>query len=97
MEFQKITITVPKNMVVQSKRLIETGMFANFSDLVRTGIRNEIINMNQMNEEWLDEKYIYSDKKFMAEAKKSMKDDKAGKGRIFKSKEEMREYLNKLK
>lgn len=84
-------------MVVQSKRLIETGMFANFSDLVRTGIRNEIINMNQMNEEWLDEKYIYSDKKLLADVKKSMAEYKAGKGKSFKSVQEMKEYLEKLK
>ncbi|MEK7072037.1 MAG: ribbon-helix-helix domain-containing protein [Patescibacteria group bacterium] len=42
-EIQRINITLPKKLVEKSKVLIDEGLFANFSELVREGIKNELL------------------------------------------------------
>ena len=41
-EIQRINITLPKKLVDNAKILIEEGIFSNFSELVREGIKDEI-------------------------------------------------------
>ncbi|MBU0471019.1 MAG: hypothetical protein KKF89_00280 [Nanoarchaeota archaeon] len=41
MEFKKVTISLPKNLYNQGINLVNKGLFSNFSDLVRSGIRIE--------------------------------------------------------
>ncbi|MBI2106975.1 hypothetical protein HYT57_03245 [Candidatus Woesearchaeota archaeon] len=48
-EVQRINITLPKNLVNKSKVLIDEGIYSNFSELVREGIKDEIeLNKNQI-------------------------------------------------
>lgn len=42
MKFQRINITLPEPLVKQSKILIKEGLFSNFSELVKTGIKDEL-------------------------------------------------------
>ena len=42
MKFQRINITLPEPLVKQSRILIEEGLFSNFSELVKTGIKDEL-------------------------------------------------------
>lgn len=42
MAFKKITLTIPEKLYNESMKLIAAGYFANFSDLVRAGLRDEI-------------------------------------------------------
>lgn len=41
-EFQRINITLPKRLVKKSRILIEEGLYSNFSELVREGIKDEL-------------------------------------------------------
>lgn len=41
-EVQRINITLPKRLVEKSRILIEEGLFSNFSELVREGIKDEL-------------------------------------------------------
>jgi hypothetical protein len=43
-----------------------------------------------------DEQYIYSDKKLIAGVKQSMREARAGKGKILKSDKEMDEYFKAI-
>ncbi|MBI2653548.1 hypothetical protein HYX02_01930 [Candidatus Woesearchaeota archaeon] len=48
-EIQRINITLPKKLVEKSKILIEEGLYSNFSELVREGIKDEIeLNKSQI-------------------------------------------------
>ncbi|MBI1935075.1 hypothetical protein HYS31_01415 [Candidatus Woesearchaeota archaeon] len=42
MEFKKVNITLPVQLYEQSKDLVEKGLYSNFSDLVRSGLRKKI-------------------------------------------------------
>lgn len=42
-EFQRINITLPKRLVEKSRVLLEEGIYSNFSELVREGIKNELL------------------------------------------------------
>lgn len=86
MEFRKVTISLPKNMYDAGIGLINRGLFSNFSDLVRSGIRNEFKEAQQMSNDF-DERSIYRDKALIAGVKKSMKEARAGKGRIVKARD----------
>ena len=88
MEFKKITISLPKNLYNESMHLVNSGLFSNFSDLVRTGIREELKELRQLTQDF-DEKFIYSDKKLISGVKQSMKEARAGKGKVLKSDKEM--------
>ena len=95
MEFKKVTISLPKNLYNQGMNLINKGLFSNFSDLVRSGIREEFKELQPVIRDF-GERLIYSDKDLIAGVKQSMKEAKAGKGKILKSNKEMDEYFGAL-
>lgn len=95
MEFKKLTISLPRNMYVEGMGLVNRGLFSNFSDLVRTGIREEFKQLQPVAKEF-DEELILNDKELIAGVKQSMKEARAGKGVVFKSSREMSKYLKKL-
>ena len=41
-EIQRINITLPKKLVEKTRILIDEGLYSNFSELVREGIKDEI-------------------------------------------------------
>ena len=95
MEFKKITISLPTNLYNESMRLVKNGLFSNFTDLVRNGIREELKELRQITKDF-DERFIYSDKKLISGVKQSMKEASAGKGKVLKSGKEMDKYLKAL-
>ena len=95
MEFKKITISLPTNMYNESMNLVKNGLFSNFTDLVRTGIREELKELRQLTRDF-DERFIYSDKKLISGVKQSMKEASAGKGKVLKSGKEMDKYFKDL-
>ena len=95
MEFKKVTISLPKNLYEEGQGLINKGLFSNFSDLVRSGIRSEFKELQPVIKDF-DERVIYSDKELIAGVKQSIKESRAGKGRIIKSDKEMDEYFEAL-
>ena len=95
MEFKKITISLPKNLYEEGKGLINKGLFSNFSDFVRSGIRSEFKELQPVIKDF-DERVIYSDKELIAGVQQSMKEAKAGKGKILGSDKEINEYLGAL-
>lgn len=48
-ETQRINITLPKRLVEKSRVLLEEGFYSSFSELIREGLKNELL---------LDEKLI---------------------------------------
>ncbi len=95
MEFKKITISLPTNLYNESMNLVKNGLFSNFTDLVRTGIREELKELRQLIQDF-DERFIYNDKKLISGVKQSMKEASAGKGKILKSDKEMDKYFKRL-
>jgi Arc/MetJ-type ribon-helix-helix transcriptional regulator len=95
MEFKKITISLPKNMYSEGMSLVNKGMFSNFSDLVRSGIRDEFKELHLVAEDF-DERIIYSDKELIAGVQESRKEAKAGKGKILKTAKEMDKYFEEI-
>ncbi|MBU3941424.1 MAG: ribbon-helix-helix domain-containing protein [Nanoarchaeota archaeon] len=95
MEFKKITISLPKNLYNESMNVVKGGLFSNFSDLVRTGIREELKELRQLIQDF-DEKFVYSDKKLISGVKQSMKEASSGKGKVLKSDKEMDKYFKAL-
>ena len=95
MEFKKVTISLPENLYNESMVLVKKGLFSNFSDLVRSGLREEFKGLRPVIQD-LDEKLIYGDKELVAGVRRSRKEAKDGKGRIFKSDKELDKYFDKL-
>jgi len=95
MEFKKVTISLPRNLYKEGIFLINKGLFSNFSDLVRSGIREEFKGLQPIIKEF-DERYIYSDRKLIVGVKQSMKESKARKGKVLKSDKEMDKYFEAL-
>ncbi len=95
MDFKKVTISLPKNLYDEGMRLVNKGLFSNFSDLVRSGIREEFKGLKPIVKDF-NEKVVYSDKKLIAGVKQSMEEAKNGKGKILKSEKEMDEYFEEL-
>ncbi len=95
MEFKKVTISLPKNLYEEGMGLINQGLFSNFSDLVRSGIRSEFKELQPVVRDF-DERVIYNDKKLIVGVQRSMKESRAGKGRIIQSDKEMDEYFEAL-
>ena len=75
--------------------LVNKGLFSNFSDLVRSGIRDEFKELQPVVQDF-NERAIYSDKELIAGVKQSIEEAKAGKGRILKSDKEIDEYFEAL-
>ena len=82
-------------MYTEGMKLVNKGMFSNFSDLVRTGIREEFKELNPLMQNY-DEQEILNDKKLIVGVKQSVKESRAGKGKILKSDKEMDRYFKRL-
>jgi len=95
MEFKKVTISLPKNLYNQGMGLIHKGLFSNFSDLVRSGIRTEFKEIKPIICDF-EEGLIYTDKKLIADVQQSIREAKAGKGKIIKSDKDMDKYFEDL-
>ena len=95
MEFKKVTISLPKNLYDESMHVVKGGLFSNFSDLVRTGIREELKELRQLIHDF-DERFVYNDKKLISGVKQSIKEARVGKGKILKSDKEMDKYFKSL-
>jgi len=95
MEFKKITISLPENLYNEGMTLIKSGLFSNFSDLVRSGIREEFKGLQPVIREF-DERMIYNDEELVSGVQQSMKEAKSGKGKVLKSDKEMDEYFEAL-
>ncbi len=55
MEFRKVNITLPVQLFEKSKHLVEKGLYSNFSDLVRSSLRKELKEDQQLlgeEDEW---------------------------------------------
>ena len=86
MEFKKVTISLPTNLYNEGMVLINQGLFSNFSDLVRSGIRSEFKGLHPIAKDF-DERMIYNDKKLILGVKQSLKEARLGKGKIVKAKD----------
>jgi Arc/MetJ-type ribon-helix-helix transcriptional regulator len=95
MEFKKVTISLPKNLYDEGMTMVNKGLFSNFSDLVRSGIRGEFKDLQSISQDF-DERYIYSDNELIQGVKQSIIEAKSGKGKIIKSDKEMDEYFEAL-
>lgn len=95
MEFKKVTISVPRNLYDEGMSLINKGLFSNFSDLVRSGIRSEFKGLQPVIKDF-DERVIYRDKELIAGVQESMKEARTGKGRILKDDKELDKYFEAL-
>ena len=93
MTFKKVTISLPKNLYDEGMGLVNKGIFSNFSDLVRSGIRGEFKELQPIIQDF-DDRYIYSDKKLIAGVKQSIK--QAKKGKVLKTEKEMDKYFEEL-
>ena len=95
MEFKKITISLPKKLYDEGMKMVDKGFFSNFSDLIRSGIREEFKEMQRISIDF-DERNIYRDDKLISGVKESFSESKSGKGHILKNEKEMDEYFEKL-
>lgn len=86
---------MPRNLYEEGMHMVKKGLFSNFSDLVRSGIRSEFKGLQGVVKDF-DERVIYGDKELIAGVRQSMKEARAGKGRILKSDKEIDEYFAKL-
>ena len=95
MEFKKVTISLPKSIYEQGMNLVNTGLFSNFSDLVRSGIREESKDLQNLSQDF-DEKHIYNDTELINGVRQSIEEANAGKGKIIKTKQELDKYFEAL-
>jgi Arc/MetJ-type ribon-helix-helix transcriptional regulator len=54
MDTLKVNISFPKGMYKQAKVLVDKGMYGSFSEMVRSGIRNEIDMQRELNPEFVE-------------------------------------------
>ena len=92
MEFRKVTISLPDRMYQEGMLLVKKGLFSNFSDLVRSGIREEFKELKPVTID-IDDRIIYNDKELIMKVKQNAKETK---GKILKSDKEMDEYFEAL-
>lgn len=95
MKFKKVTISLPKRLYDEGNKMVEKGIFSNFSDLVRSGIREEFKEMAMVSSEF-DRKNIYNDRKLVSDVKKSITEAKEKKGVIAKSDAEIDKYMDNV-
>ena len=95
MEFRKVTISLPKNLYAHGMSLVNKGLFSNFSDLVRSGIREECKELKPIVDDF-DLGLIYNDKKLIKEVLKSSKQVKQGKGTLIRTNQELDEHFKKI-
>ena len=77
MEFKKVTISLPKKLYDEGMKMVDKGFFSNFSDLIRSGIREEFKEMRRISVDF-DERHIYSDSNLIAHVKESISESKSG-------------------
>jgi len=53
MDTLKVNISFPEGMYKEAKKLVDTGVYGSFSEMVRTGIRNEIDEQREINPEFV--------------------------------------------
>jgi Arc/MetJ-type ribon-helix-helix transcriptional regulator len=53
MDTLKVNISFPEGMYKQAKVLVDNGTYGSFSEMVRSGIRNEIDMQSQINPEFV--------------------------------------------
>ncbi len=53
MDTLKVNISFPAGMYQQAKVLVDNGVYGSFSEMVRTGIRNEIDEQKEINPEFV--------------------------------------------
>lgn len=78
-----MTITIPVTLYKECLRLVENGLFSNFSELVRSGLREEYKEMESM---------LMDVEELMA-IEQSQKEKVS---RKFKSKKQMNDFLERL-
>lgn len=62
-EIQRLNITLPRKLVEKARVLIEEGLFSNFSELVKEGIKDEIeLNMSQIQKAKILNKWFMEEK-----------------------------------
>lgn len=54
MDTLKVNISFPAGMYKQAKMLVDKGVYGSFSEMVRSGIRNEIDMQSQINPEFAE-------------------------------------------
>jgi len=54
MDTLKVNISFPRGMYKQAKVLVEGGLYGSFSEMVRSGIRNEIDMQREINPEFAE-------------------------------------------
>lgn len=86
---------MPKSLYDEGMALVKKGLFSNFSDLVRSGIRSEFKEMRPVIQD-LDRKHIYGDERLVHGVQESIREARAGKGKILKNDKEMDEYFEAL-
>lgn len=96
LEFKKVTISLPKELYSEGMELVNKGLFSNFSDLVRSGIRNEFKELHSVAKDF-DEKSLYKDNTLLAGVAQSKKEAKNKKGKLLKTEKETKNYLKRLK
>ena len=95
MQFRKVTISLPKNLYNEGMDLVNKGFFANFSDLVRSGIREEFKELKPILNNF-DERIIYGDKRLIKGVLKSSEQVKKGKGILITSEKELDKHFKKI-
>jgi Arc/MetJ-type ribon-helix-helix transcriptional regulator len=95
MDFKKVTISLPTRMYEEAMFLIRRGLFSNFSDLVRSGIREELKDLSTVIDR-MEDKLVYEDKELIKGVRQSLKDVRHGKFKEFKNEKKMDVFLDSL-
>lgn len=95
MKFKKVTISLPESLYDEGMHLVNKGLFSNFSDLVRSGIRGEFKDLQSVSRDF-DDKYIYTDKALVRGVAQSVSESKSGKGKVLKSIKDTDKYFKDL-
>ena len=53
MDTLKVNVSLPASMYSQARILVEKGLYASFSEVVRSGIRHEMDEQRQINPEFV--------------------------------------------
>ncbi len=48
MKFRKTTITVPEELYVEIEKAIASGLYTNITDIIRAGIRRELLAIKEL-------------------------------------------------
>ena len=94
-ELQRVNITLPKKLVKRARVLIDEGLFSNFSELIREGIKDEIeLNKSQIEKIEILKKWFKEEKQKGFDTSKLPKEDIIK--RLRRSREQLWEEKYKL-